>query len=86
MAFQNNQNFIPILLFLFCLPTGKLDWAKFDEKELIIRKCCYWFYVGEKPLSSEKGRYKLEIPKENLLTPEVVAALMSKVENREAFQ
>lgn len=86
MAFQNSQNFIPILLFLFCLPPGKTDWAIFDEKELVIRKCCYWFHVGDESLASEKGVHRLLIPKENLITPEVIAMLLSKVEKREAFR
>ena len=50
MAHQNKQDMIPILLLLFCLPPGEGEWAIFDETELTIRKCCYWFYVGTEPL------------------------------------
>lgn len=85
MAYQNSRSFIPILLFLFCLPPGEGEWAVFDESELIIRKCCYWFYVGTKPLRSETGAHRLLIPKENLVTPQVINALLEKVEKREAF-
>jgi hypothetical protein len=86
MAYQNSRDFIPILLFLFCLPPGRSDWASFDAMELTIRKCCYWFHVGDQPLPSDKGRHRLLIPKENLLTPEAVGMLLGKVERREAFQ
>jgi len=86
MAYQNSRDFTPILLFLFCLPPGRSKWAAFDEMELTIRKCCYWFYVGDKVLPSDKGNHRLLIPKGNLLTPEVVSMLLGKVERREAFQ
>lgn len=85
MAFQNSLKFTPILLFLFCLPPGHSEWAVFDETELMIRKCCYWFHVGDVPLKSEEGVHRLLIPKENLLTPEVITMLLEKVERREVF-
>lgn len=85
MAFQNSNRFNPILLFVFCLPPGPSDWAIFDESELMIRKCCYWFYVGDIPLDSEEGVHSLLIPKGNLLTPEVITTLLNKVERREVF-
>ncbi len=85
MAIQNGLDFTPIFLFVFCLPTGNDSWAVFDESELVIRKCCYWLYVGKKPLSSEKGKHKLVIPKSNLITPDTITMLLEKVQKREAF-
>jgi hypothetical protein len=79
MAFQNSQSYVPILLFVFCLPPGDADWAVFEEGELTIRKCCYWFDVGKKELPSSDGTHLLRIPKSQLLTPEVITTLLGRV-------
>ena len=85
MAFQNSLSFAPILLFLFCLPPGEAEWTIFDEAELTIRKCCYWLHVGIEPLPTDDGDHRLMIPKENLVTPDVINMLLDKVQKREAF-
>lgn len=85
MAYQNSLEQIPIILLLFCLPPGEGEWAVFDEAELIIRKCCYWFHVGVEQLASDEGVHRILIPKENLVTPEVISALLNRVKKREAF-
>lgn len=86
MAYQNSRGFNQIVLMLYCLPSDPVDWATFDESQLILRKCCYWYYVGDKELSgADDGKHRLLIPKANLVTPESLGDLIMKLERSEVL-
>ncbi|WP_084512154.1 DUF4365 domain-containing protein [Geothrix fermentans] len=85
MAHQNSLHFSQIILLLYCLPPDSDAWTSFDESQLVMRKCCYWYFVGETSLASNKGFHRLQIPKENLVTPESLSILLGKVKRREAL-
>lgn len=85
MAYQNGLGFSRIVLLLYCLPPEVETWASFDESQLVMRKCCYWLYVGGEQLPSDEGRYRLRIPKSNLVTPDSLSGLITKVQRREAL-
>ena len=67
---KTNYNNI-LLLILFVLPNDKHDWIKINDKELIIRKCAYWYFPeNENEVSDNVSSKTIEIKKSNLITIE----------------
>lgn len=67
-----------IILVLFCLPEDPDEWLLLSENELILKRCCYW-HILEKTSTSNKRTTRLEIPREQIFTPNIVESLFEKV-------
>lgn len=68
----------PSLLVLLCLPENPDEWLQISERELLLRKCCYWERLKGDP-SQNKERITVRIPRKQRLTPDVLMDLMNRV-------
>ena len=83
MARRHNGDYVtPIVLILLCLPEEKDSWINISDDKLIMKKCCYWYYINSEP-SENLSSVRIKIPTSNLFTPIALNDLLSKVEGRE---
>ena len=69
LVFRRENSSTPCALILCCLPKDEATWLSVCEDTLIIRKCCYYYFVnGEE--TSNKDSKRIRIPRSQLLTPE----------------
>jgi len=64
-----------LILILLCLPKSRVDWHGTSLTETILRHCCYWYVVDDKPTENVSGK-TIYIPTKNLLTPKSLLDLM----------
>jgi len=69
---------VPFILIVLELPKNEDDWLFINEEELILRKCCYWYLPGT-DMTLNNSTKRIEIPRQNLLTPEVINELLEKI-------
>lgn len=72
------KSFVPQILIIVLVPSNIDNWLKISEQETLMKKCGYWISLrGQQPTSNTK-RVTVEIPRENLLTPETISNLMKE--------
>jgi hypothetical protein len=76
---------IPCILVVLCLPRDCNEWLVLDEECLLLRKCCYWYYIKE-PLSPNVSSVRIRIPREQLFTPECVDDLIVQIHRGDFFK
>lgn len=64
------------ILILFVFPKDRSLWAEVGENETIIKKCAYWCSLRGMPEVDNKSTVRIEIPEEQLLTPEELVKMM----------
>lgn len=65
------------LLILYCLPVKIAEWLNVNDKELILRRCCYWYYVSG-PLSNGSKK-RIFIPNDQLFISSCLRDLLHKL-------
>lgn len=74
----------PVILIVLNLPKDQTEWMALSEDQLILRRCCYWIWLdGE--ITPNISSTRISIPKTNLLTPETINDMLTKIENGEAL-
>ena len=72
----------PTILIVLCLPQESKEWFNLSEKALILKNCCYWMRIkGE--LTSNTSTITVQIPKDQLLSPDSLIKLLNSIEERE---
>lgn len=72
------KSFVPQILIIVLVPKTIDDWLNISERETLMKKCGYWVSLrGGKPTNNTKT-VTIEIPKDNLLTPETISKLMKQ--------
>lgn len=75
LIYRMNNN-KPLLLFLFILPSDNEDWLKLSDKELIIKKCAYWFYPEKADITTGNTHSKrINISYDNLVSIDTIDKL-----------
>jgi hypothetical protein len=64
------------ILVLLCMPKLEADWISTDEQCLTLRNCCYWVTLSGPP-SENKTRKRIHIPRQNVLTPLAMGAILA---------
>jgi hypothetical protein len=64
------------VLVVLCMPKQEADWMSTDEQGLTLRHCCYWAMLNGPP-SENKVRKRIRIPRQNVLTPQAMAAILT---------
>lgn len=72
----------PLILILMCLPRESSDWVTTTEDTLILRHCCYFVELEGAPLPNENSTKKIEIPRQNVLTPAALSRILVLEEER----
>lgn len=75
----NTPRTTPAILIILSLPKDEQNWLTLSEEELILRRCCYWIAL-EGAVTDNSSSKRIEIPKANLLTPDLVNELLCKIE------
>jgi len=65
------------ILIVLCLPAQSEEWLELSEKELILRKCCYWTSISS--FTSNLYSATIKIPRSQVLMPETVRELLGKI-------
>ncbi|NER20093.1 MAG: DUF4365 domain-containing protein [Symploca sp. SIO1C2] len=74
----NIKSFVPRILIVVLVPHNISNWLEISEKETIMKKCAYWASLKGKKPTNNKKTVTVEIPKENLFTPEAISKLMQQ--------
>ena len=69
----------PLVLILMCLPQNEEEWLLLTERELSLRKCCYWHRLTGQETGNDATR-RIRIPKSQRLEPAIVMDLLKQVE------
>lgn len=65
---ERKKSAYPLILVVFILPENKEDWVNISDKELIVKKCAYWYLPENNNIVTKNTSTKrIEINKENLL-------------------
>ena len=75
----------PRLLILLVLPTEEANWVEATEQGLTIRHASYYLSLSGRPPSTNRRTVRLSIPRQNLLTPGSLRALMERVKRGEVL-
>lgn len=62
-------------LIVFNLPEDEMEWLYMDEDQLLLKRCCYWHYIGNTP-SPNTSSQRIKIPRTQLFTPDAVLELL----------
>jgi len=66
----------PLILVVFVLPENKDEWLNLSDKELIVKKCAYWFIPEENNSTENISSIRINIDKnEQLLQKETLNQL-----------
>jgi len=69
----------PLILIVFVLPENKEEWLCLSDKELIVKKCAYWFIPKEDSSTKNTSSIRITINKdEQLLQKETLNQLFKK--------
>lgn len=77
IAMQTNSA-IPCILILLTLPKEQERWLECSSTRVTIGGGCYWYYPSGLPTTNKQSQ-RINIPRQQLLTPESVIALLNKV-------
>lgn len=77
--FEDSERKTPLILILFVLPDDDNMWIDVTDKELILRKCAYWYMPNKKVKHSENSSsITIEIPISNRLEINTLTDLFNK--------
>ena len=66
----------PLILILFVLPSEKINWVNISDKELIVKKCAYWYCPNTTELLTVNSATKrILINKSNFFSNETLNQL-----------
>ncbi len=82
LLYRRDNSTTPCFLLVMCLPKDIDQWVEVTEDMVKLRKCCYYFAVDGKP-TSNKSSIRIKIPRNQLLTPQVIISLISKISKGE---
>jgi len=67
------------ILVVLLLPKNSDDWLKCTPEDLVLKKAAYWVSLYNAPATDNKSTITIKIPKENLLTPENLISLCTRI-------
>lgn len=70
----------PRILIVFKLPTNKAEWLLVNQDNLILRNCAWWCSLKGQNKTTNTSKVRIEIPEDQILTPNTLQVLMSKVQ------
>jgi hypothetical protein len=77
----NTKVYVPQLLIVVLVPKKVSDWIDISEESLIMRRCGYWVSLKGKPPTENTTNITVEIPRQNVLSPENLKYIMETISN-----
>jgi hypothetical protein len=71
------------LLIVVYIPKDLTRWTDMTEDGNILRHCAYWISLKGKASTTNKETVTIPIPRENLLTPQSLQAIMQRIADKE---
>jgi hypothetical protein len=78
LVFRRDNSSTPCALIVCCLPKDEGSWLTVCEDELVIKKCCYYYFV-EGIETNNKSSKRIRIPRTQLLTPQAIQNFKHKL-------
>ena len=82
LVFRNENSSVPCALVVCCLPKNQNHWLSVCEEELVIKKCCYYFFIDGLTTKNKRST-RIKIPRIQLLTPQALIDIKDKLQNGE---
>lgn len=70
---------VPRILVLVTLPDDVEEWLKLTPDQLVLRRSAYWLSLARRPASDNTTSVTIDVPRENLLTPEALKRMMQTI-------
>jgi Domain of unknown function (DUF4365) len=78
---QREKEATPCILILLCLPPNQDDWVNTDEKQMVLKHCCYWVAL-QGPVTTNTSKKRIWIPRETTLTSKAIAQILDAERNK----
>lgn len=78
LIFRRDNSSIPCALIVCCLPKDEGSWLTVCEDELVIKKCCYYYFIDGMETKNTSSK-RIRIPRDQLLTPQAIQNLKNKI-------
>jgi hypothetical protein len=59
----------PCALVVCCLPKDQSAWLHVQEDELVLKKCCYYYFL-DGPQTTNSASKRIHVPRSQVLTPQ----------------
>lgn len=76
----------PQLLVVLFLPPKSEEWLSQSEESLLARRCAYWLSLHNAPPSANDKHQTVYIPRNNVLSTELLRDVMTRFSREEAIQ
>ena len=74
---ERKNSIYPLFLILFILPSESTEWLKLSEKELIAKKCAYWYVPEQNEIfTTNTSKKRITISKNNIFTLDTLKQLI----------
>jgi hypothetical protein len=81
---ENIQN--PRILVVMQLPENVKEWLQHSEEALVAKQCAYWVSLRGAPSSDNEKEQTVYNPRSQLLSPDTLTDLMSRLSRREVIK
>lgn len=78
LVYRRDNASIPCALIVCCLPKDENSWLTVCEDELIIKKCCYYYFIDGAETKNTSSK-RIKIPRAQMLTPQAIHKLKDKL-------
>jgi hypothetical protein len=75
----------PRILVVMQLPPNPEDWLRHSEESLVAKQCAYWVSLRDALPSDNRKEQTVYVPRIQLLSPDSLTALMTRVSHREVI-
>lgn len=70
---------VPRILIVVLVPKDITHWLDQSEEQMVLRRCAYWYSLLGAPQVENHTTVTLQVPRGNLLTPEILRGMMVAV-------
>jgi Domain of unknown function (DUF4365) len=67
------------ILVVLLLPADERNWCAQSEKELVLRRCAYWFSLEGQPPCRHRRSVRVFLPRANLFSADALSALINRM-------
>ena len=74
---------MPMILILYVMPRDENEWFRVSPEKTEMQRCAWWCSLQGYPDTNNKGKIRISIPADQVLTPNVLIELLNKVRRGE---
>ncbi|WP_423066156.1 DUF4365 domain-containing protein [Devosia sp. CN2-171] len=69
---------VPLVVIVMCLPLQDRLWLRQNERALLLKNCCYWYWLPHGPPTDNASTRRIRIPRANALTSSNLLELLER--------